>query len=258
MPTTFTHDLFGREVYHMLPRETREMIRRNGRLYRIGLHGPDILFYFHLYKNRVNQLGVKMHGEVARSFFEQGLKKAREDQDEGLLVYLLGFGCHFLLDSTCHPYIKTIESKVSHTLIEKELDRVLMERDGKDPFSYYPSCCIWPSLKIARTIQKVFPELRAMTIYRSLIMMKRTLNRMVYRNFFGQRVLTALLRRVDHGKLSDHIMRREKDPALNPYLDKLELLFGEAENEAPDLLLGLLSCARGREPLPSRFDRNYK
>ena len=48
MPTTFTHDLFGREVYRMLPQEEREKIRRHGRLYRIGLHGPDILFYFHL------------------------------------------------------------------------------------------------------------------------------------------------------------------------------------------------------------------
>lgn len=59
MPTTFTHDLFGREVYRMLPQEEREKIRRHGRLYRIGLHGPDILFYFHLYKNRVNQHGGK-------------------------------------------------------------------------------------------------------------------------------------------------------------------------------------------------------
>lgn len=45
MPTTYTHDLFGKKVYRQLPREIRKVIRENGNLFRIGLHGPDILFY---------------------------------------------------------------------------------------------------------------------------------------------------------------------------------------------------------------------
>ena len=48
--------------------------------------------------------------------------------DEKLLAYLLGFGCHYLLDSACHPYIEDMAAKevITHTLLEKEFDRTLM------------------------------------------------------------------------------------------------------------------------------------
>ena len=60
MPTTYTHDLFGREVYRQLPEKMKKIIKKNGNLYRIGLHGPDILFY-HLFKPVVSGVGVEMH-----------------------------------------------------------------------------------------------------------------------------------------------------------------------------------------------------
>ena len=48
MPTTYTHDLFGKKVYRQLPEEIRKVIRENGNLFRIGLHGPDTVSYTHL------------------------------------------------------------------------------------------------------------------------------------------------------------------------------------------------------------------
>ena len=51
MPTTYAHDLFGKEVYKRLPSDMKALIRRHGDLYRIGLHGPDILFYYMVSKN---------------------------------------------------------------------------------------------------------------------------------------------------------------------------------------------------------------
>ena len=42
MPTTYAHDLFGQKVYRQMPDEVKKIIRENGELYRIGLHGPDI------------------------------------------------------------------------------------------------------------------------------------------------------------------------------------------------------------------------
>ena len=44
-----------------------------------------------------------MHKEKARAFFIQGMSQVRETKDQALLAYLLGFGCHYLLDSACHP-----------------------------------------------------------------------------------------------------------------------------------------------------------
>lgn len=46
MPTTYAHDLFGKRVYRKLSAKLQHLIRSNGNLYRIGQHGPDILFYF--------------------------------------------------------------------------------------------------------------------------------------------------------------------------------------------------------------------
>ena len=42
MPTTYTHDLFGKRVCRKLPEKLQHLIRSNGNLYRIGQHGPDI------------------------------------------------------------------------------------------------------------------------------------------------------------------------------------------------------------------------
>lgn len=43
----------------------KALIRRHGDLYRIGLHGPDILFYYMVSKNPVTQFGIEMHHEKA-------------------------------------------------------------------------------------------------------------------------------------------------------------------------------------------------
>ena len=60
MPTTYAHDLFGKEVYKRLPSDMKALIRRHGDLYRIGLHGPDILFYYMVSKNPVTQFGIEI------------------------------------------------------------------------------------------------------------------------------------------------------------------------------------------------------
>lgn len=44
MPTTYAHDLFGQKVYRQMPEEVKKVIRENGELYRIGLHGPTSSF----------------------------------------------------------------------------------------------------------------------------------------------------------------------------------------------------------------------
>ena len=65
-----------------------------------------------------------MHKEKARAFFTQGMAQVRETGDEALLAYLLGFGCHYLLDSSCHPFVNEMNDKgrISHSLLEIEFE----------------------------------------------------------------------------------------------------------------------------------------
>ena len=72
MPAAYAHYVFGQKVLRELPRDLQERIKDYLPLYHIGLHGPDILFYYEpLHANEVNQLGTKMHNENADAFFER-------------------------------------------------------------------------------------------------------------------------------------------------------------------------------------------
>ena len=173
MPTTYAHDLFGKKIYAKLPAEIQKVIRRNTNLYRIGLHGPDILFYDML-KPKVTETGIAMHRECAAPFFERGMTLVRTTHDEKLLAYLLGFGCHYLLDSACHPFVYEMAERnvISHTLLEKEFDRTLMLETHKDPYHYYPACGIVPRVTYARVIHRAIPRIRTKEIMSSLRLMK--------------------------------------------------------------------------------------
>ena len=67
----------------------KALIRRHGDLYRIGLHGPDILFYYMVSKNPVTRFGIAMHHEKARAFFEEGMRQVRRNDDEHFLHIFL-------------------------------------------------------------------------------------------------------------------------------------------------------------------------
>lgn len=69
MPSTYAHRRFGTNVLEHLPDELRAQLEQNRELYDIGLHGPDLLFYYHAAKsNPVGALGNAMHEEPGRVF----------------------------------------------------------------------------------------------------------------------------------------------------------------------------------------------
>ena len=263
MPTTYTHDLFGKKVYRQLPDEMKEVIRKNGNLYRIGLHGPDILFYFMVSKNPVSTFGVKMHDEKAKAFFEQGMETVRRTGSEALLAYLLGFGCHYLLDSTCHPYVNEMAEKgiVTHTILEKEFDRQLMLETGRDPFSYYPSDCIVPKMAYAKTIHKALPLIRTGNILISLRMMKILTNAMVYDDHGRRRKIISRLLSLGGKKtaeeLMEHFMLKNPAPEAAEPMRELHNLFDDAVKEAPGYLEELFTLTEGAYRLSDRWNRTY-
>ena len=162
MPTTYAHDRFGREVYEQLPVNLKKIIRENKKLYLIGLHGPDIFFYYHPFsKNRVSDYGTFLHEQTASVLFEDEVKKYQQSPSEAMEAYLLGFACHYLLDSTCHPYIgKFVDhTGISHTKIETSLDQYFMLEDGLDPLVYRPASPICPHTDGNKVIHRCFPEI---------------------------------------------------------------------------------------------------
>jgi hypothetical protein len=263
MPTTYAHDLFGKKVYQKLPGEIKEVIRQNGALYRIGLHGPDILFYYMVSRNPVSKFGIRMHKERARAFFEQGMQQVRETGSRELLAYLLGFGCHYLLDSACHSYVnETADAGImSHTLMEKEFDRLLMMQTGKDPYSYRPSDCIRPKYHYAQVIHRAIPLVRTGNIYISLKMMKFLTNLMVCddegrRRAYLYRFL-SLGGKKNADDLIEHFMRHHIPEGYEDAIAGLESLYEDAILEAPEYLEELYGLSKEDCPLSLRWDRTY-
>lgn len=263
MPTTYTHDYFGKKVYQKLPEEIKRVIRENGELYRIGLHGPDILFYYMVSKNPITQFGVNMHKEKGRAFFEQGMETVRRTGDKALLSYLLGFGCHYLLDSYCHPYVDEMADAgvISHTLLEKEYDRFLMEESGKNPYIYRPSDCIVPRYQWAKEIHKVLPTVKTVNIYISMRMMKVLTNLMVCNDGEKRRKRIQKLFKLTGSEsamsLLEHFMKKEPIPGSSIPVARLNTLFWEAVEEVPEELMELYSLSKEKKKLSDRWDRTY-
>ena len=262
MPTTYTHDLFGKEVYRKLPEEMKEIIRRNKDLYRIGLHGPDLLFY-HLFNSKVNKTGVAMHRRRARSFFEEGITVAREDQDEALLAYLFGFGCHYLLDSACHPYVNQMvrEGRISHTNLEKEYDRYLLTKNGKDPNHYYPLKYIPARESYAKTIHKALPMIPEKLILTAWRLMKRATGLMVcddrgFRKNTGILVSRGLRLKAAE-ELMEHFMGKQEMEGSQEPIEGLDRKYQEAMKTAPQEMQELYKLSKEGGHLSERWNRTY-
>ena len=160
MPSIYAHYRFGKDVYKKLPESVRSQIRKYPDLYKIGLHGPDILFYYKpLMKNKVSALGHLIHEQPGSAFFERGRRILQAEQgNQGGKAYLYGFLCHYLLDSCCHGTVyETMEkSGLEHTHIETEFDRFLMEKDGLDPVRRCLTDHINPSERNAAASESAF------------------------------------------------------------------------------------------------------
>ena len=134
MPANFAHYRFGSQILPTLPADVRRPIQRFRRLYDIGLHGPDIFFYYNILTDTpVGKLGNKFHRMTGREFFGMVCRRLRLEPTEAGQAYLYGLLTHYCLDSVCHPFIhETIaHGKIGHTEMETEFDRYLLELDGK-------------------------------------------------------------------------------------------------------------------------------
>ncbi len=73
MPATYAHYVFGKKVLKKLPESIRQEVRQGEDAFLLGLHGPDLLFYYYpVSKNRINQQGVAMHRELAAELTGEG------------------------------------------------------------------------------------------------------------------------------------------------------------------------------------------
>ena len=240
MPTTYTHDKFGKDVYKKLPEHIKAVIRKGKGVYRIGQHGPDIFFYYKpicLPQSRINKIGPQ------------------------LASYLFGFARHFMLDSTCHGYVGRFEKQtgISHAEIETELDRYLMIESGKEPRVYLPASVLDDSEENCRVIARMFPSVTPKQIHRALEGQKLYDRLLTCKNPMKEKVVLGGMHVLGcYDILEGQVMRKKANPACRESTTRLMELYQKALDETPAILENLYECLYGTgTTLSSRFLRDY-
>lgn len=258
MPSTYAHYRLGKEVALSLPERLKGIISKHIELYNIGLHGPDILFYYKpFFANRVNQTGFGMHEEPGKYFFEEAGKVIREkEKKEAHLAYIFGFICHFILDSQCHGYIdeKIERSGVRHTEIEAEFDRELLKRDGYNPIGKPLTDHIIATERNGKiiseffqgiTTEEVVESLEAMKHYNQMLLAPRLYKRLI---IYGILAVTGNYREM-HGL----VINRKPNPNCEDSTEMLKRLYVTAVGESIRLITEYDDYIRQKQPLDNRY-----
>lgn len=262
MPTTYTHYRFGDRCMAGLPPRLERAVRRHRSLYDIGVHGPDVLFYYHPLKpNPVSRYGSELHRQPARVFFEKARPVfARGGNREAMMAYLLGFLSHFVLDSACHGYVEQARKAlgISHNRLEAAFDAYMMEADGLTPSRVNRGISLHPSPYNAGIMAPFF-DLPAETVLEASKGQVRIMNLLYSPTGIKKRALRRLIG-LFHipGSFDDLFLDDEIPREYGEAMAVLDGLSGQARKEYGDLAECLVNFLRGREELPERFDRDFE
>lgn len=262
MPATYAHRRFGAEIYERLPENLKGIVSREREVFDIGLHGPDIFFYYKvLKKNPVNAHGNEMHDEKAGAFFGPAREAYLSSENrEASLSYLLGFLCHYALDSACHPYIenKIRVSGITHAEIESEFERFLLEKDGKDPLSAVTYDHVHATDENAAKIAPFFPMFTAEQI-------RETLRSMCYycewlrTPYQPKRGFVRFVLRLSghYGELKGQVMAKKPIEGCRDSSERLFKLYKKAQEHYPVLADAYTAYLENGRELSSLFDLTF-
>lgn len=261
MPSTYAHYQFGKKVLEKLTASQKLCIENHRDLYDIGLHGPDILFYYRpIKKNDINDFGYFMHEQPARSFFEQARDKiSKLTSNEADLAYIYGFICHFALDAKCHPYVEKYvrENGVSHTTIEVEFDRYLLENEKIDALKYPLSQHIHPSKKAGEIISCYFEKVTPSDVVEALKSMNFYHRLLHASNSAKRQILYTGMKLSGQDGFKEHIMAKKPQSSCDQSNHDLEKLLNHAIEDACLLIAEFEKNLWNHVPLSQKYDHTF-
>ena len=258
MPASYAHLSFGRHVCRLIPdREIAELIRKHSDLFDIGLLGPDILFFYRpLSHDPINRIGHDLHDQRGTSFLDREVCKTAND---GKLAYLLGFICHYALDSECHTLVEYYMEKTGkgHSSIETDLERVLMIRDGLDPFRYAAASCIHNTSENAAVIAP-FYDISPLALKTALTSMKLIGRLLTPSSTIKHHLLTYAGQRMGERSIVTQLtMDRTPDPIYTESNRAITQRMAEAVPIAIALIENFIAWRRGECALSQRFQSTF-
>lgn len=261
MPAVYAHFLFGMEVLRQLPPDVRSIVEKHRQEYCLGLQGPDIFFYYRPFrKNPVNRTARLVHRATASEFLKHAESVLGSTDDDRAFAYIMGFICHFVLDSSCHPYIKQTmrDCGPSHTEMELEFDRFLICAQRLGTAQLSPKRMLAVDPEACAPVSLFYPGIAPKQVYKSARTMQHCLSALHSHRKTTRLMLRALsfsLRslRILSGLVEDSVTGarcRDSDRVL-------QSVFSGSVKDAAELIAGFGRSLNGREPLNAGFDRNF-
>ena len=238
MPAAYTHYRFGRDVLRLLPPETRQTIASHRALYDIGLHGPDIFFFYHpLTDNAVARMGHALHRQTGATVLRRMAALLSQAPSEAATAYLYGFLCHFALDSACHGYVGQMEALgVGHSLLETQLDRSYLVEDRLDPERVNPTGHLKPSPEAARVIAAFFPQVTERAVEASVRDMIRVQQLLLPTSHAKRTMLQGAARLLKKDYVAGMVMPTRESLACRQMVARLRAMYEEALPVAVSLI----------------------
>lgn len=261
MPAIYAHNKFGKLVIAKLPNDTKKIIKKYPRSFRIGLQGPDFLFFYRaLYKNKINKIGVHYHHNDIYPFMENAIEVVNSyGKDSGEYSYILGFICHFVLDNTCHPFVNEAmkTTDCGHVEIEGDFDRLILVSEDYAP-EYFPMHKLVPAdFETALSIAPFYENVSVNTIHSSLKWMRRIKKIFVAPGIIKRSIIDLVLHATLHYKrLNGHIVMPNANPKCHKECKKLYRLMKLTVPEAVELIDNFTDAING-DTLSDKFHRDF-
>ena len=261
MPTTYAHWRFGDKCIRMLPDDLQNIILNNRAIFDYGVHGPDIFFYYNCLKhNEVNRYGSAMHDIPYKDTLAQIKENFKKTENKDMaLSYLLGFTCHFTLDSYCHGFIEKVDETMpySHGKIESQFDRYLLIKDGFNPVTKSVTDMFHPDKKMAKVISGLFNKFDEDIIYKTLKDQKLYLSLLKDNSDIKRFFLTTAMDIAKVPSFKDLLITKENVEELKPINIRLNKYFDMALKHYPILADSLIGYLSDKNELNTYFKHNF-
>lgn len=165
-----------------------------------------------------------------------------------------------MLDSECHPYINKItkDENLSHTEIESEFDKLLISKEGKDPFNIDLTTHINADKTLGEVISpffntdtsKIIKALKSMKFYNSIFNTPNKWSRFII--FFGLKA--SLL----YNKLHGVFFNLEENHRCSNICENIESLYNNSISKTTNILNEFYTSIKTGSPLPQRLNRDFE
>jgi hypothetical protein len=251
MPSTYAHYRLGCQALSVMDPETASIVRRNRRFFDMGVHGPDLFFYYGpSFSKKISSLGSFFHAQSGAAFFTRVCRELRLNPSEAKESYLYGVLCHYALDSMCHPFVHE-QGEATHVALETEFDRFLLELDGKIPQEQDLSIHMRFDKRDCAVIAPFYPPAKEEEIARCVWNM-RTVTHLL--TVPGNAIRSIVKTGIGLAGAADLMMPPEPNAALLPLDAPMKALYDQALTQYP----AMLATLRGHLHHGAGFDELYK